>query len=66
MKQKIGDRIAELREAEQLTQKQLADMISAKQQSIQRIEANKHSVYFDKLEELVNVMGYNIEFIKKK
>ncbi|MGM9886716.1 MAG: helix-turn-helix domain-containing protein [Lactococcus sp.] len=54
--------LSELRTREDYTQKQLAELSGISQSTIARIENGTMNVTFDKLAELVNAMGYKIEF----
>jgi predicted transcriptional regulator len=54
--------LSELREREGYTQKELAERVGKTQSTIARIESGSMNVTFDTLAEIVNRLGYKIEF----
>lgn len=54
--------LSELREREGYTQKELAERVGKTQATIARIESGSMNVTFDTLAEIVNRLGYKIEF----
>jgi transcriptional regulator with XRE-family HTH domain len=62
---RIGSEIAELRAKQGLTQKQLAEKLGIKQQSVSRIELGLFSVGFDMLQKIAEVLNSDIKIIKK-
>ncbi|MDR1567890.1 MAG: helix-turn-helix transcriptional regulator [Streptococcaceae bacterium] len=54
--------LSELREREGYTQKELAEKVGKTQTTIARIESGSMNVTFDTLAEIVNRLGYKIEF----
>lgn len=54
--------LSELREKEAYTQKELANLSGVSQSTIARIENGTMNVTFDKFSDIVNAMGYKIEF----
>ena len=76
-RQRIGQRIAELRKAVEwtdemgirrkgMTQQQLADRCEIRQSNLARIEGGKYATTIDTLSSIGNVLGYKVEFIKNK
>lgn len=64
-RQRIGQRIAELRKAKGLTQEKLADRAGLQRTHVSRIEAGKYSVTLDVLQAIAEVMDCQVDFIKK-
>lgn len=60
---RIGQRIAELRKEQGMTQTQLAERCGLQQAHIARIEAGRHSVGLDTLAQIADAMGMKIDFI---
>ena len=60
---RIGQRIAELRKEQNLTQTQLAERCGLQQAHIARIEAGRYSVGLDTLAQIADAMGMKIDFI---
>ena len=62
-RQRIGKRIAELRNANGMTQQDVADKTGLLRQHISRIEAGKYSVGFDTLQAIAEALGGTIDII---
>lgn len=60
---RIGQRIAELRKEQNLTQTQLAERCGLQQAHIARIEAGRYSVGLDTLAQIADALGMKIDFI---
>lgn len=60
---RIGQRIAELRKEQNLTQTQLAERCGLQQAHIARIEAGRYSVGLDTLTQIADALGMKIDFI---
>ena len=60
-RQRIGQRIAELRNAKGMTQQDVADKTGLLRQHISRIEAGKYSVGFDTLQSIAEALGGTID-----
>ena len=54
--------LSELREREDYTQKELAELAGTSQSTVARIESGTMNVTFDTLAHIVNAMGYRLEF----
>jgi len=63
-RKRIGQRIAELRKEQNLTQTQLAERCSIAQAHIARIEAGRYSVGLDTLAQIATALGMAIDFVK--
>ena len=61
---RIGQRIAELRKEQNLTQTQLAERCGLQQAHIARIETGRYSVGLDTLAQIADAMGMTIDFVK--
>lgn len=61
---RIGQRIAELRKEQNLTQTQLAERCGLQQAHIARIEAGRYSVGLDTLTQIADALGMAIDFVK--
>jgi len=61
---RIGQRIAELRKEQNLTQTQLAERCGLQQAHIARIEAGRYSVGLDTLTQIATALGMAIDFVK--
>ena len=59
---RIGQRIAELRKEQNLTQTQLAERCGLQQAHIARIEAGRYSVGLDTLAQIADALGMKIDF----
>jgi DNA-binding XRE family transcriptional regulator len=62
-RQRIGQRIAELRKEKGLTQQDIADRTGIQRNHISRIEAGKYSVGFDTLQSIAEALGGRIDII---
>lgn len=62
-RERIGKRIAELREAHNVSQKGLAEAIGTHQGNIARLEAGKYNVGFDTLQAIASFFEMQIDFI---
>ena len=62
-RQRIGQRIAEIRKAQEITQQDLADRTGIQRNHISRIEQGRYSVGFDTLQLIAEAMGGNVEII---
>lgn len=60
-RQRIGQRIAEIRKAQGITQQELADRTGIQRNHISRIEQGRYSVGFDTLQLIAEAMGGNVE-----
>ena len=65
-KEKIGQRLREIRKEKGITTYQLADMTGLKQSNISRIENGRYSTRIDILEKIADALGYEIDFVEKK
>ena len=61
---RIGQRIAELRKEQSLTQTQLAERCGLQQAHIARIETGRYSVGLDTLAQIATALGMAIDFVK--
>ena len=62
-RQRIGQRIADLRKSKGMTQQGLADIVGMQRNHISRIEAGKYSVGFDTLQAIAEALGGTIDII---
>ena len=62
-RERIGKRIAQLRNERGLTQKELAERTGMQQGNIARIEAGKYSARFDTLQTIAEAMGLTVDFV---
>ena len=62
-RQRIGQRISEIRKEKGLTQQDLADRTGIQRNHISRIEQGRYSVGFDTLQLIAEAMGGNVEII---
>lgn len=62
-RQRIGRRIAEIRNVENLTQRQLAEKCGLQQAHIARIETGRYSVGFDTLTAIAEALGKTVDFV---
>ena len=65
-RQRIGQRIAELRNAKGMTQQDVADKTGLLRQHISRIEAGKYSVGFDTLQAIAEALDADIRIVPRK
>lgn len=63
-RQRIGRRIKELREEQNIEANRLADTVGIDAANLCRIEQGKHSVGIDILSKIANALGYKIELVK--
>lgn len=56
--------LTKTREEKGLTQKELASLAGMAQQSVNRIEAGKHSPKIDTVEKIANALGYRLAIEK--
>ena len=62
-RQRIGQRIADLRKQRGITQQTLADLTWMQRNHISRIESGKYSVGFDTLQAIAEALGGTIDII---
>ncbi|MBQ2293165.1 MAG: helix-turn-helix transcriptional regulator [Bacteroidaceae bacterium] len=62
-RERIGQRIADLRKEKSMTQQGLADIVGMQRNHISRIEAGKYSVGFDTLQAIAEALGGTIDII---
>ena len=62
-RKRIGRRIADLRQEQNLTQAQLADRCGLQQAHIARVELGKYSVGLDTLAQIAKALGMTIDFV---
>ena len=62
-RQRIGQRIADLRKQRGMTQQDLADITGNQRNHISRIESGKYSVGFDTLQAIAEALGGTIDII---
>ena len=62
-RQRIGQRIADLRKAKGMTQQDLADMTGNQRNHISRIESGKYSVGFDTLQTIAEQFGMKVDIV---
>lgn len=62
-RQRIGQRIAQLRKERGITQQELAERTGMQQGNIARIEAGKYSARFDTLQTIAEAMGLTVDFV---
>lgn len=62
-RQRIGQRIAQLRKERGITQQELAERTGMQQGNIARIEAGKYSARFDTLQIIAEAMGMTVDFV---
>ena len=62
-RQRIGQRIADLRTQQGMTQAQLAEHTGILRQHLSRIEQGRYSVGFDTLQTIAEALGGNIDII---
>lgn len=65
-RQRIGERIADIRKAKNMTQTELAEKCGLAQSHIARIETGRYSVGFDTLQQIGDALGHNVDFVKKR
>jgi transcriptional regulator with XRE-family HTH domain len=62
-RQRIGQRIADLRKGQGLTQNDLASMTGMQRNHISRIEQGRYSVGFDTLQTIADQFGMKVDFV---
>jgi len=62
-RQRIGQRIADLRKQNGMTQQDLADITGNQRNHISRIESGKYSVGFDTLQTIAEALGMTVDII---
>ena len=62
-RQRIGQRISDLRKEKGMTQQGLADIVGMQRNHISRIESGKYSVGFDTLQAIAEALGGTIDII---
>ena len=65
-RQRIGQRIADLRKAKGMTQQDLADVTGNQRNHISRIESGKYSVGFDTLQTIAEALDADIRIVPRK
>lgn len=60
---RIGQRIAELRKEQGMTQTQLAERCGLQQAHIARIETGRYSVGLDTLTQIATALGRTVDFV---
>ena len=63
---RIGQRVAELRKAKKLTQEELSVKAGLQRTHVVRIEQGKYNVGIDTLAAVGEVLGYAVDFVRKK
>lgn len=64
-RQRIGQRIAQVRNEHGMTQQQLSDAVGVSREHIARIEAGKYSVGLDILVKVAKALDMELEFVTK-
>lgn len=65
-RQRIGQRIADLRKQKGMTQQDLADITGNQRNHISRIESGKYSVGFDTLQTIAEALDADIRIVLRK
>jgi transcriptional regulator with XRE-family HTH domain len=65
-RQRIGQRIADLRKQKGMTQQDLADITGNQRNHISRIESGKYSVGFDTLQTIAEALDADIRIVPRK
>lgn len=60
----IGKRIAEIRQANGLSQRALSELCGVTYQNINKIELGRYSVGLDVLSKIINALGYELRIEK--
>lgn len=63
-RERIGQRIKEIRSKKKLTQLQLAELTGLRQQHIVRIEKGMYSTGIDILAKIADALEYKIDFVE--
>lgn len=64
-RERIGKRIAEIRKEKGISQAKLSELTGIGSGHIARIELGKYSTGIDTLAKIAEVLGYEIDFVKK-
>lgn len=62
-RERIGQRIAEIRREQNISQQELADRTGIHRCHISRIEVGRYSVGFDTLQNIAQALGKEIDFV---
>ena len=62
-RERIGNRIAELRKDKGISQAKLAELTGMTSGNIARIETGRYSTGIDILSKIANALGYKIDFV---
>lgn len=62
-RERIGQRIAEIRREQGITQLELAERTGIRREHVCRIEQGRYSVGFDALQTIAEALGKRIDFI---
>ena len=65
-RQRIGQRIADLRKEKGMTQQGLADIVGMQRNHISRIEAGRYSVGFDTLQTIAEALDADIRIVPRE
>jgi len=65
-RERIGQRIAELRKEKGMTQQGLADIAQMQRNHISRIEAGRYSVGFDTLQTIAEALDADIRIVPRE
>lgn len=63
-RERIGQRVADLRKDAGMTQRQLGDACGLQNSHIARIEKGRYSVGFDTLQAIAEALGCTVDFIQ--
>lgn len=58
-------KVVELRKEKNISQKELAKLIGTSQQKVSRFEQNEHSASVKFFANIVDALGYEVQFVKK-
>lgn len=64
-RERIGQRIAELRKEQGISQAKLSELTGIGSGHIARIELGKYSIGIDTLAKIAEILEYKIDFVKK-
>lgn len=64
-RQRIGQRIAELRREKEMTQTELAEVTGLQRSHIVRLEQGRYGVSIDVLSQIAEALGYTVDFVKR-
>jgi transcriptional regulator with XRE-family HTH domain len=65
-RERIGQRIADLRKEKGMTQQGLADIVGMQRNHISRIESGKYSVGFDTLQTIAEALDADIRIVPRE